>query len=142
MYRKISLFVLLPLVLLLSGCPKDPYTASLRGSADVSQAVSSAIKITASYYSTGKIDDAKKAKVAGVLNIVTDCNMTFRKAVVDTHNAGLTGVSSFLPIADSFVHCAEMAPQVKADTSMFNILKTVDTAINGVSLAVASSKGK
>jgi hypothetical protein len=137
-----KLLVLLPLVLLLSGCPKDPYRASLQGSADVSQAVSSAIKISVSYYGTGKLNDVKKNQIASVLNTVTDCNMTFRRAVVDAHNAGLTGATSFLPIADSFVHCAEMTPQVKQDPNVFNILKAVDTAIRGVGLAVASSKGK
>ena len=130
------------LILSLSGCSQDPYTTSLKGSAGVADAVHGAIKITVSYYSTGKLNDQKKAQVAGVLNIVTDCNMTFRKSVVDAHNAGLTGVESFLPIADGFVHCAQMAPQVKTDPAVFNILKSVDTAINGVSLAVASAKGK
>jgi len=140
--RRLQALALLPLLLLLSGCPKDPYTASLKGSADVSNAVHSAIQITASYYSTGKLNDQKKAQVAGVLNIVTDCNMTFRKAVVDAHNAGLTGVESFLPIANGFVSCAQAAPQVVNDPNAENILKAVQTAINGVSLAVSSAKGK
>ena len=135
------LILLLPLVLFLSGCPKDPYRASIQGSSDVSQAVSSAIKITASYYNAKTIDDAKKAQVAGVLNIVTDCNITFRKAVTDVHNAGQTGVGAFLPIADSFVHCAQISPQMKADPTANNILKAVDTAINGVEVAVAGAKG-
>lgn len=131
------------LVLSLSGfgCPKDPYRASIQGSADVSTAVSSAIKITASYYTAGTINDTKKAQIASVLDTVTTCNMTFRKAVTDAHNAGLTGVGAFLPIADSFVHCAQISPQVKNDLTAANILKAVDTAINGVEVAVASAKG-
>jgi hypothetical protein len=136
--------LLLPVVALCTmavGCPKDPYRASIQGSSDVSQAVSSAVKITASYYSAGTINDAKKAQVATVLNTVTDCNMTFRKAVTDVHNTGQTGVSAFLPVADSFVHCAQLSPQMKADPTAFNILKAVDTAINGVEVAVASAKG-
>lgn len=133
---------LLLLVLVTSGCPKDPYTASLKGSADVSDAVHTAIKDTAAYYSTGKLNDQKKKDVASVLNTVTDCNMTFRKAVVDAHNAGLTGVESFLPIANGFVSCAQAVPQVVNDPNAENILKAVSTAINGVSLAVATAKGK
>lgn len=140
---RLSFLVLFcPLILSLSGCPKDPYTASLKGSADVSNAVHEAIKVTASYYSTGKLNDAKKAQVAGVLNIVTDCNMTFRKAVVDAHNAGLTGVESFLPIANGFVSCAQATPQATNDPNVKDILKAVSTAIDGVSLAIASAKGK
>jgi hypothetical protein len=123
------------------GCPKDPYRASIQGSSDVSQAVGSAINITASYYNAGTINDAKKSQVGTVLDTVTTCNMTFRKAATDAHNAGLTGVSAFLPIADSFVHCAQISPQVKADQTAFNILKAVDTAINGVEVSVASAKG-
>lgn len=125
----------------LAGCSQDPYTAAIKGSSDVSQAVSSAVKITASYYSAGTINDAKKAQVAAVLNLVTDCNMTFRKGVTDVHNTGQTGVSAFLPIADSFVHCAQISPQVMADPTTSNILKAVDSAINGVAVEVASSKG-
>lgn len=136
-----SMVVLLALATMGIGCPKDPYSASIKGSSDVSQAVSSAIKITASYYSTGKLNDQKKATIASVLNTVTDCNMTFRKAVVDTHNAGQTGVGAYLPIADSFVHCAQISPQVLADPNASNILKAVDTAINGVAVVVASAKG-
>src|SRR4029077_19071350 len=105
----------LALAVMLSGCTSDPYSASIKGSSDVSQAVSSAIKRTASYYSTGKLNDQKKATVAGVLNTVTDCNMTFRKAVVDTHNAGQIGGSAYLSIADSFVRCAQISPQAMAD---------------------------
>ncbi len=133
--------LLVVLVLSLSGCPKDPYRASIQGSADVSTSVGSAIKITASYYSAGTINDAKKAQIANVLDTVTTCNITFRKAVTDAHNSGLTGVSAFLPIADSFVHCAQISPQVKNDLTAANILKAVDTAINGVEVAVASAKG-
>lgn len=140
--RHISVILVLMAALWLSGCPKDPYRAAIQGSADVSQAVSSAINITASYYTAGTINDAKKAQVAAVLDTVTSCNMTFRKAVTDLHNAGQTGVSAFLPVADSFVHCAQLSPQVKADPTAANILKAVDSAINGVEVAVANAKGK
>jgi len=136
-------FVLVALAaLFLSGCPKDPYRTAIQGSSDVSQAVSSAVKITASYYSTGKLNDQKKAAVAGELNTVTDCNMTFRKAVVDVHNSGQVGIAAYLSVADSFVHCAQISPQVMGDPTAANILKSVDAAINGVSLAVANAKGK
>ena len=136
-----KLFVVLGLVVLLSGCPKDPYRAAIQGSSDVSQAVSSAVKITAEYYSIGKLSDQKKIAVAGVLNTVTDCNMIFRKGVVDVHNAGLVGVSAYLPLADTFVRCAQVSPQVMGDPTAANVLKAVDAAIKGVSLAVASAKG-
>ncbi len=141
MRRFTTAALVLAVALVLGGCPKDPYRASIQGSSDVGQAVSSAVKITASYYAAGTINDAKKSQVANVLGTVTDCNMTFRKAAVDAHNAGLTGVESFLPVADSFVRCAQMSPQVMADPAAANILKAVDTAVNGVRVAVADAKG-
>lgn len=139
--RKIALVLILSLAL--TGCVKDPYRAAIQGSSDVSQAVSSAIKITASYYSTGTFNDQQKAAAAMYFNIVTVCNMTFRKAVVDVHNAGQTGVQAFLPIADSFVNCVRtQTPVANTDPKVANVLKAVDTAISGVEAAVSAAKGK
>jgi hypothetical protein len=125
----------------MSGCPKDPYRAAIQGSADVSQAVSSGIKVTASYYSSGAFNDSQKATAAKYFTIVIDCNMTFRKAVTDVHNAGQTGAQAFLPIADSFVVCVKNSAPVTADPKVRNVLQAVDTAIQGISVAVASAKG-
>lgn len=130
------------LAVFVAGCPKDPYRAAIQGSSDVSQAVSSAIKITSSYYSTGVFGDAQKATAAKYFTVVTDCNMSFRKAVTDVHNAGQTGVSAFLPIADSFVKCVKDSAPATSDSKLENVLKTVDTTINGISLAVSSAKAK
>lgn len=141
MGRVRQLLLLLPLILLISGCPKDPYRAAIQGSADVSQAVSSGIKITASYYSTGTFNDSQKATAAKYFTIVTDCNMAFRKAVVDVHNAGQTGVQAFLPIADSFVSCVKNSAPVTADQKVLNVLNATDTAIKGVEVAISSAKG-
>jgi hypothetical protein len=125
-----------------SGCPRDPYRAAIQGSQDVSQSVSSAIKITAVYYSNGTFNDGQKATAAKYFTIVTDCNMAVRKAVTDVHNSGATGASAFLPIADSFVNCVRTSAPVSGDKTVANVLQSVDTAINGISLAVASAKGK
>jgi hypothetical protein len=142
MKRQRIVALALVLALALVGCTSDPYRASIQGSNDVANGVAAAIKITASYYTSGTIDDARKAQVAGFLNTVTDCNTKFRASVVAVHTAGQTGVAAFLPIADSFVTCAEAQRQVMSDPKIYNILKAVDVAINGVSLAVASAKGK
>jgi predicted transcriptional regulator len=131
----------LSLVFMLAGCVKDPYRAAIQGSADVSQAVSSGIKITASYYSAGQFNDAQKATAAKYFTIVTDCNLSFRKAVVDVHNAGQTGAQAFLPIADSFVACVKASAPVTADPKVISVLNAVDTAIKGVEVAIASAKG-
>ena len=135
------IIAVLGLAVLLAGCVKDPYRAAIQGSSDVSAAVSSGIKITASYYSTGVFNDAQKAIAAKYFTIVTDCNMSFRKSVVDVHNAGQTGAQAFLPIADSFVACVKNSAPVTADAKVQNVLNAVDVAIKGVEVAVASAKG-
>lgn len=137
--KRVALVLLL--AVFVAGCPKDPYRAAIQGSADVSNAVSAAIKITGSYYSGGLFNDAQKATAAKYFTIVTDCNMTFRKSVTDVHNAGQTGVSAFLPIADGFVTCVKNSAPVVDDPKVSGVLKAVDTAINGISLAISSAKG-
>lgn len=126
----------------LVGCTvKDPYRAAIRGSADVSEAVSSGIKITSQYYSSGTINDSQKAAAARYFTIVTDCNMTFRKTVTDVHNAGQTGVQAFLPIADGFVVCVKNSAPASTDPKVQSILSATDTAIHGVEVAIAAAKG-
>lgn len=129
------------IAMLAHGCTKDPYRAAIQGSADVSQAVSSAIKITTVYYSNGTINDSAKSTVASYLNLVTDCNMAFRKSVVSIHSSGATGKAAYLPVADVFVFCAASAPPLVNDATIQNYLKAVKTAIDGIALAVQSAKG-
>lgn len=124
--------------LFITGCPKDPYTAALKGSDDVAAGVHQSIVTIGKLYSQGVADDAYKAAAGHYLGIVTDCNMSFRKSVVDVHNAGQVGVAAFLPIADSFVSCTQKALPPGGPSSA---LKAVDSAINGVKLAIASAKG-
>lgn len=141
--KKLAILLLAsPLLLAMAGCPKDPYRAAIQGSADVSQAVSSGIKVTASYYASGAFNDGQKATAAKYFTIVTDCNMTFRKAVTDVHNAGQTGVQAFLPIADSFVTCVKTSAPVTNDQKVLNVLNATDTAIKGIEVAISSAKGK
>lgn len=137
-----EMIFLTALVLLVAGCPRDAYRAAIQGSDDVSQAVHSAIKITGEYYSSGTFNDAQKATAAKYFTIVTDCNMSFRKAVMGAHNSGQTGAQAFLPIADSFVVCVKNAAPVATDQKLSDVLKLIDVSINGISLAISSAKGK
>jgi hypothetical protein len=133
---------LIAFVLLVAGCPSDPYRAAIQGSDDVSQAVHSAINITATYYSNGTFNDAQKATAAKYYTIVTDCNMSFRKAVIGAHTAGQTVASAFLPIADSFVTCVKNSAPIASDQKVSDVLKVVDVSIQGISLAISNAKGK
>jgi len=133
--------LLLPLLLLLSGCPKDPYRAAIQGSDDVANGVSSGIKITAKYYSVGTFSDSQKVFAATYLTVVTDCNITFRKNVTDVHNSGQVGIAAFLPIADGFVNCVNNSAPLSRDPKVQDALKMVDSAIRSISLAISSAKG-
>jgi len=133
----------------LSGCPHDPYRASLLGSDDVSASVHAAIGITSSYYGDGLVDDNEKKVVATYLNTVTDANMDFRKCAVGAHTAGSLGQTPFLGCATAFVQQASATDpasfgfkNAKAQTTLKTYLQAITTAIKGISLAIQSAKGK
>jgi hypothetical protein len=143
----VGLLSLILVVLLLSGCPKDPYVTAIKASADVSAAVSAALPVVASYYTAGKINDAQKARVAAFLGNVTDANMKFRQGAVSLHNAGATGTAAYVALAQDFVNSLPTDPTAffyysKDSQDQFNaVLLAVKTAINGVLLLVESAKG-
>lgn len=150
MVRKCKPVLLLTLCLLVlqsSGCPKDPYTASLKASDDVSNAVHSAIKVATQYYSTGKLTDSEKAAVAGYLNTVTDANMTFRHNVVAAHTAGAVGNTQYLQIAQAFVNAVPTDPlafqykSADAQKEFTTVLGAIKTLLNGISLTISNAKG-
>lgn len=142
MYRRILGLVAAFLFLAGVSCKDDPYRAAIRGSDDVANGVHAGIKITAQYYSSGQFNDGQKAFAAKYFTVVTDCNMTFRKSATDVHNAGQTGIQAFLPIADGFVNCVRSSNLVPPDSKTALVLKSTDTAINGVSAMIASAKEK
>lgn len=125
----------------ITGCPKDPYRASIQGSDDVANGVSTGIKVTAKYYSQGTFSDSQKAFAARYLTVVTDCNITFRKSVTDVHNSGQVGIAAFLPIADGFVNCVNNSAPLATEPKVQDALKIVDSAIRSISLAISNAKG-
>jgi len=141
------MLVVLPLVLLLVGCPSDPYRASLSGSAKVADAVHEAVTAEIDYYGMGKVTDEEKAVVAGYLNAVTDANMRFRHGATDLHNQGVVGKAAYLALAQVFVDSVPTDPLAfgykNPDTQKkFNtVLGAVKAAINLVSLTVSNAKG-
>lgn len=152
MVRKLSrqLLALLPLVLLSSGfggCPKDPYRASISGSAKVADAVHTAVEVTTEYYATGKVNDGEKAVIAGYLNTVTDANMKFRHGAVDLHNAGVVGSAQYIALAQAFVAAVPTDPlafQYKspdAQAKFATVLGAVKTALNLIASTVQNAKG-
>lgn len=135
----IKFVAVLALALTFIGCPKDPYSAAIKGSDDVAEGVHQSVVAVGKLYSQGTVDDAYKVTAGHYLDVVTDCNMSFRKSAVTAHAAGQVGVQAYLPLADSFVQCTQKA--IKPTGTAQNILHALDTAINGVSAAIANAKG-
>jgi hypothetical protein len=130
-----------------AGCPKDPYRASLSGSAKVADAVAEAVKVSTQYYGTGKINDQEKATIAGYLDKVTDANMKFRHGAEDLHQAGVTGKTEYLGLAQAFINAVPTDPlafQYKSADSQkkfAEVLGTVKTALNLIQLTLQQAKG-
>jgi hypothetical protein len=142
----IQVLLLLPLLLLSSGCPKDPYTAAIKASDDVANAVHAAITVATDYYGTGKLSDGEKAQVANYLNLVTDSNMKFRHDVVAAHTQGATVPAIYLQFAQAFVNSVPTDPlafqykSVDAQDKFKSVLGAVKTAINAISLMISGAK--
>lgn len=144
---------LLGLVLVLAlasmgvGCPKDPYRASLSGSAKVADAVHEAVTAEIEYYGMGKLTDEEKLFVAGYLTAITNSNMKFRHDATDLHNRDVVGKAAYLDLAQVFVNAVPTDPLAfgyknpDAQKKFNTVLGAVKTAINLVSLTVQNAKG-
>lgn len=145
--RVTAVLVLLPLVLSLSGCPKDPYRACLSGSAKVADAVHEVVTAEIQYYGMGKLSDEEKQVTANYLNTVTDANMKFRHGAEDLHNRGVVGKAEYLALAQTFVNSVPTDPLAfgyknpDAQKKFNTVLGTVKTALNLISVTVQSAKG-
>jgi hypothetical protein len=140
-HRRLAL-ALLPLVLLLSGCPKDPYTAAMAGSKDVSDAISAAIPVVHQLEVDKLITSAQQSDVLGYLTKVTEANQTFRTTVKQVHttNAG-NGPAQYLNAADVFVNAVKNQTVVNVPAKLQPYLTAIDTAIKGIEIAISNAKG-
>lgn len=140
--------VLVVLALVVSGCPKDPYRASLSGSAKVADAIHEATTAAKDYYGQGKLTDGEKKAIGEYLDAVNTANEKFKKSVDATHAAGTVGAQAYLDAAQAFVDAVPTDPLAfhykSADSqAKFNtVLGAVKTALNGISLAIQSAKQK
>lgn len=144
---RVSFIAVLLVVCLGIGCPKDPYRASLSGSAKVSDAVAEAVKVTTQYYGLGKLTDSEKATIAGYLNGVTDGNMKFRHGAEDLHNRGVIGKAEYIGLAQAFINSVPTDPltfQYKSTDSQqkfATVLGAVKTALNLIQTTIDQAKG-
>lgn len=143
--------LLLALVLAVSGCPKDPYTASMAASLDVSNGVNDGITVITQLEQDKLITPQEGASVAVYLGNMTVLNGKFRVAVKSIHAANPTATKAqYIPAAQAFVQAANdptflSAIHIKdpiAQAKVQTFLTAINTALNGIQLAINSAKGQ
>ena len=138
--------LLIPIILFLSGCPgsKDPYTASMQASLQVSDAVAQAIPIVQQLQTNNLITAAEAHTVYGYLDSVTTGNGVFRHTAQAAHAAGNKTAAPYLAAASTFVQGVNSA-QVLAAIHITNpdsqkkvllYLEAVQTVLNGITTII------
>jgi len=149
--RRFSVLVFATMLLLglASGCAKDPYTAAMAASLDVSNVVSDGLVVLTELKKDVLITQPEVATFAGYLGSVTTLNGTFRTSVKAIHASGTSGKAAYIAAAQVFVtaaddpkvlaavHVSNPAAQAKVD----NIVKGIQTALTGIQTAINSASG-
>lgn len=137
------------LAMLMVGCPKDPYTASMAGSDDIANGVADGITIIADLQKAGLMSPTEVSQYAGYLGSLTTLNQTYRASVRQIHSSGVTGKGSYLSAAQTFVtnannpqllaalHVSNPSAQAKVQTFMV----AISTALTGIQTAITAAKG-
>lgn len=140
----LPLLLLLPLV----ACSTDPYTASMKASLDVSNAVSDGIKVVATLQTDKVINAKEEADILGYLSSITTLNQKFRQDVRAVHSQSGTK-TDYLSAANIFVLSAS-DPQLLAAVHVVNpkaqarvqlIVNAITTALEGIQAAINNAKG-
>jgi outer membrane murein-binding lipoprotein Lpp len=146
---QITIAAVLLAALFLSGCPKDPYTASMAASLDVSNGVSDGISAIGQLKKDNLITQAEVASYVGYLGDIGTLNGTFRTSVKQIHASGATGKAAYISAASTFVtnannsqllaalHVDSPAAQAKVQTFM----AAIKTALDGIQTAINTAKG-
>jgi hypothetical protein len=144
------LLLLAPLVLLTSGCPKDPYTAAMAASLDISNGVNDGLTVITQLQQDKLITQAEMAKVATYLGNLTTLNGKFRTTVKSIHSANASSIkAAYIPAAEAFVTAASDPATLAAlhvvnpaaEAKIQAVLTAINTALNGIQLAINSAKG-
>lgn len=154
MYRHklaaVIILVLLPL--LVAGCKDDAYTAAAKSTKAISDSTKTGIDTVETLYTSQsdiRIDRGERDAVLGVLNNVTDLNIQFRTQVKTLHANPATSKAQYLQVASGFVSSAQAllnsgALHVKnpsAQAKLTSVFQAIQTALNGISIAIQNAKG-
>jgi len=137
---------------LMSGCPgsKDPYTASMQASLQVSDAVAQAIPIVTQLQTSGVITAAEAHTVYGYLDSVTTGNGVFRHTAQSLHAEHNSTAAAYLGAAQTFVQGVNSAqalaaihivnPQAQQKVMLY--LQAISTVLNGIQTVINNNTVK
>lgn len=148
--RKIVIPVFMILLLLsMSSCSRDPYTASMAASLDISNGVNDALTTLTALRQSDLITQAEMAQYATYLGNLTTLNGVFRTSVKTIHSNAAAPKSAYIAAASTFVVNANnptvlaalhvVNPQAQAKVQTFML--AISTALNGIQVAISQAKG-
>jgi hypothetical protein len=137
MFRRRIAVILLPLVLLLSGCP-DPYGACEKGALDIGNGIAAGMKATDQLRVAGKISVQEETNILGYLEFANTTNGAFGKCAQAAHTAGSK--------SGSFTACAQVFSTALNDPTKLalihvsdpNTQTAVQAIINGITAGVSA----
>lgn len=143
------LAIALMLAVCLSACSKDPYTASMAASLDISNGVNDALTTLTALRQSDLITQAEMAQYATYLGNLTTLNGVFRTSVKTIHSNAAAPKSAYIAAASTFVVNANnptvlaalhvVNPQAQAKVQTFML--AISTALNGIQVAISQAKG-
>ena len=149
--RKVAIGLTLVLFLAMAqACTKDPYTAAMQASLDVSNGVNDGITVVTQLEQDKLITQQETAAIAKYLGNLTVLNGKFRTSVKAVHSANPASTkAAYIPLAEAFVTSANdptflsavhvVNPAAQAKVQAF--LTAINTALNGIQLAINAAKG-
>ena len=141
--------MLVLLLLLAAGCNTDPYTACMKGSLDVSNAISGGITVIVQLKQDGTVNAQEEFAVLGYFQTATTLNQAFRNNVRTIHSNPQAGKAEYIAAAQTFlatasdptilaaVHVTNPASELKVQTAV----KALQTALTGIQTAINAATG-
>lgn len=141
--------LLLAVAVFSSGCPKDPYAASMQASLNVSNGVGDGLTVLAELQKDALVSAPEVVSIAGYLGNLTTLNTSFRNSARQIHASGQTGKAAYLAAAQTLVtnaNSAEVLAAVRvsnpaAQAKVQTFLLTIKSALDGIQLEINKAKG-
>ena len=145
-----AISVLMLVAVSLAGCSKDPYTAAMQASLNISNGVNDGITAITQLVQDKLITPQETAAIAGYLGNLTVLNGKFRTSCKSVHAANpASPKAAYIPLAEAFVTAANDPTFLNAvhvvnptaQEKVQAVLTGINTALNGIQLAINAAKG-